>query len=227
MPGNPIMYADKRLKNDIEIIILDNGSTDGTGEALDSLSKTVSNVQLIHADHVLGDGPAKNVLIKSSLGRIFILVDPSVEFTGPVLTSLSELLSDDSVGIAGYAGLKTPDLLHFHGGEGESGEMDAMQAYCFAFRREHLKTVGFMRESFRFYRNLDLDFSFHFKDKGYTIFANPSLPVKQHEHRVWSALAEGVREELSRKNYGRFLRKWGNRADLLMVAQNSEQLHLR
>ena len=33
-----------------------------------------------------------------------------------------------------------------------------MQAYCLAFRRELLPKVGLMRETFRFYRNLDLDF---------------------------------------------------------------------
>ena len=76
-----------------------------------------------------------------------------------------------------------------------------------------------MRESFRFYRNLDLDYSFHFKDKGYRVVADPALPVRQHEHRVWSELPEGERDELSRKNYRRFLDKWGGRADLLTSNQ--------
>ena len=94
--------------------------------------------------------------------------------------------------------------------------MDAMQAYCFAFRRARLKDVGLPRETFRFYRNLDLDYSFQFKDKGYKIVADTSLPVQLHEHRVWSALAEGERDELSKKNYRRFLDKWGDRTDLLV-----------
>ena len=100
--------------------------------------------------------------------------------------------------------------------------MDAMQAYCFAFRRRRLEEVGLMRESFRFYRNLDLDYSFHFKDRGYRIVADPTLPVVRHEHRVWSALPEGERDAMSRKNYGRFLHKWGGRTDLLVVNQKRE-----
>jgi hypothetical protein len=40
--------------------------------------------------------------------------------------------------------------------------------------------------------------------------------VRLHEHRVWSGLAEGERDELSRKNYRRFLDKWGHRTDLLV-----------
>jgi hypothetical protein len=73
-----------------------------------------------------------------------------------------------------------------------------------------------MRENFRFYRNLDLDYSFQFKDRGYSILAEPSLPVRRHEHRVWSALAEGERDEMSKKNYRRFLARWGDRMDLLV-----------
>ena len=93
--------------------------------------------------------------------------------------------------------------------------MDAMQAYCFAFRRQRLQDVGLPRQTFRFYRNLDLDFSFQFKAQGYRIVADQKLPISQHEHRVWSELAEAERDELSRKNYGRFLDRWGDRADLL------------
>ena len=77
-----------------------------------------------------------------------------------------------------------------------------------------------MREAFRFYRNLDLDYSFQFKDKGYRVVADPGLSVRRHVHRVWSELPERERDDLSRKNYRRFLRKWGNREDLLVSNQN-------
>ena len=98
--------------------------------------------------------------------------------------------------------------------------MDAMQAYCFALRRADLRQVGLMRESFRFYRNLDIDYSFHFKEQGKRIIADQSLPITQHEHRVWNELAEGERDELSLKNYRRFLEKWGDRADLLVSSRS-------
>ena len=94
--------------------------------------------------------------------------------------------------------------------------MDAMQGYCFALRRKDIENVGLMRESFRYYRNLDLDFSFQFKEKGFSIIADHTLPMELHEHRGWTALSEGERDELSKKNYGRFLKKWRNRTDLLV-----------
>ncbi len=201
---------------DVEVVAVDNGSTDGTEEWLERSASEDARIRVIHTDHALGEGAARNIALKQCRGRTIVMLDTSVEVTGDLLGPLERILDDDSVGVAGPFGLRTGDLHHFHEGEGEAGDMDAMQAYCFAFRRRRLRDVGFMRETFRFYRNLDLDYSFHFKDRGYRIVADPTLPVRLHEHRVWSELAEGERDELSRKNYRRFLDKWGDRTDLLV-----------
>ena len=215
--GSALKWAGDR---DVEFVILDNGSTDGAGDYLDGLAESDDRVRVIHADHALGEGAAKNIVLKQSLGREVILLDTSVEVSGDIYEPIHKMLSDDGVGVVGPFGLRTDNLHHFHDGEGESGEMDAMQAYCFAFRRADLRQVGLMRESFRFYRNLDIDYSFHFKEKGKRIVADQSLPITQHEHRVWNELAEGERDELSLKNYRRFLEKWGDRADLLVSSRS-------
>ena len=200
---------------DAEVVVVDNGSVDGTDEWLEEAAAQDDRLRVIHVDHPLGEGSAKRILLKQCLGKIVVMLDTSVEVNGNIFGPIEQALEDETVGVIGPFGLRTTDLHHFHGGEGESGDMDAMQAYCFAFRRERLKEVGLPRQAFRFYRNLDLDFSFQFKAQGYRIVANPELPVGQHEHRVWSELAEAERDELSRKNYGRFLDRWGDRADLL------------
>ncbi len=202
-----------------EVVVVDNGSTDGTDEWLEEAAANESRLRVIHIDHPLGEGSAKRILLKQCAGRTVVMVDTSVEVQGDIFGPIDLALEDEAVGVTGPFGLRTTDLHHFHDGEGESGEMDAMQAYCFAFRRSRLKDVGLPRQVFRFYRNLDLDFSFQFKAQGYKIVADPELPVEQHEHRVWSELGEAERDELSRKNYGRFLDRWGDRADLLACNQ--------
>ena len=202
-----------------EVVVLDNGSTDGTSEWLEEEASSDSRIRVIHTDHILGEGAAKNIVLKQSRGKTVVMLDTSVEIVGDIFGPIDDMLADSTVGIAGPFGLRTDDLHHFHDGEGETGDMDAMQAYCFAFKRERLAQVGLMRESFRFYRNLDIDYSFHFKDKGFRIVADSGLPVTLHEHRVWSALAEAERDELSLKNYRRFLDKWGERAELLVSNQ--------
>ncbi len=200
-----------------EVIVIDSGSTDGTGEMLEEMQQEHENLRVFHCDHVIGDAASKNIGIKQSLGRHIIIVDGSAEIVGDILQSVKERLSDSSVGIFGPFGLTTDDMQHFHE-EVEAGEADAMQAYCMSFRREAVNTVGLMREVFRFYRNLDIDYCFQFKDKGFRVLADSSLPIVRHEHRQWTELDDNQRDELSRKNFGRFLKRWGNRPDLLITA---------
>jgi cysteinyl-tRNA synthetase len=200
-----------------EIIVVDNGCTDGTGEWLEEFKDQHASLRVIHCDHNVGDAAGKNIGIKQSLGANVIIVDGSAEVVGEILGPISEKLADNTIGIFGPYGLSTDDLQHFHE-ETESGDADAMQAYCMAFRRETVNTVGLMREAFRFYRNLDIDYCFQYKDKGYRIFADSTLPMVRHEHRLWTELEENQRDELSRKNFGRFLKRWGNRPDLLITS---------
>ena len=199
----------------VELVFVDNGSTDGTSEWLEELGQRDPRVKVVHCDHVLGDGAAKNIGVKQCRGRNIVLMDTSVEIAGEILGPIGRLLEDQSVGLTGPWGLTTHDIHHFDDPV-EAGNADAMQAYCMAFRRETLQEVGLMRETFRFYRNLDLDFSFQFRDRGYRIVADGTLPMVRHEHRQWASLGEAERDQLSAKNFKRFLKKWGGREDLLV-----------
>ena len=126
-----------------EIVIVDNGSTDGTAEWLEELRSTRKNVKVIHCDHVIGDAAGKNIALKQCQGKNILLFDASVELVGDFLATVGENLSDESVGIFGPYGLSTDDMQHFHE-EVEHGDSDAMQAYCMTFRTDALKTVGLM-----------------------------------------------------------------------------------
>jgi cysteinyl-tRNA synthetase len=200
----------------VEVIAVDNGSTDGTSDWLEDAASRVPNLRVIHTDYVLGAAAARNIALKQARGRTIVMMDTSVEIQSSIFGPLVQMLDDPKVGVAGPLGLLSEDLQHFHDDERPAGDVDAMQAYCFAFRRSHLADVGLMRESFRFYRNLDIDYSFQFKDKGYRIVADPDLPIKLHEHRAWNEVQDPERDELSRKNFGRFLHKWGHRQELLV-----------
>lgn len=206
-------------EHSVEIIIVNNGSTNDIGSWIEQAAVKDCTIRTIHSDHMLGEAMAKNVLLQQSLGRIIIMLETSVEVFGDIFVPIQKLLSNKTVGVTGPFGLRTSNLHHFHEGEGTAGDMDAMQAYCFAFKRKLLADVGLMRESFRFYRNLDLDYSFHFKNKGYRIVADPTLPLHRHKHRIWTSLSNTERDELSRKNYRRFLDKWGHRTDLLVAPE--------
>ncbi len=142
------------------------------------------------------------------------MLDTSVEAQGDFLSQIGMALSDQTIGVVGPWGLRTFDVQSFE--EIDNGPSDAMQAYCFAVARESLRKVGLMRESFRFYRNLDIEFSFQFLNVGYSILTLGMLPLVRHEHRVWTNMAQDVRDKLSADNFRRFHKRWGHRPDLIL-----------
>ena len=201
--------------SDAEIVVVDNGSTDGAAEWLEEMQNRHESVRVLHCDHQLGEAQAKNIGLALSRGRIIVMIDTSVEAVGAFLPRIAESLKHDEIGVTGPWGIISENLHHFHE-EMTEGDADAMQGYCFAFRRELLAETGLLRECFRFYRNLDLDFSFQFRDLGYRILADGDLPLVRHEHRQWASLGEEERDQLSRRNFRHFFKRWGNRKDLLV-----------
>jgi cysteinyl-tRNA synthetase len=200
----------------VEIILVQNGSLDETAELLEDLSLNQDRLRIIHTDHYLGEAAGRNVGLKQSSGKYVILLDGCAELEGDIFGPISETLTDDKVGVTGARGVITGDLHEFQ--DATTPEADAMLGYCFAFRRELLKVVELMDEKFRFYRNLDLDYSFQFKDKGYAIRTTPGLPLKIHDRMDWADMPEDERNRKSKKNFYRFLSKWHHRTDLLKTA---------
>ena len=198
-----------------EVLVVDNGSSDDTGPWLDAEAEREPRLRVFHADHFLGTAAARNVTIRQAQGRIFVWLDTSVEVTGDVFSRLAEVLARPEVGMVGRWGLRTADLHSFDEVE-ESGEVDALEGYLLALRREVLAQIAPLDEKFRFYRHLDLDLSLSVRDRGYLLLCDASLPVARHAHGEWERTPPEERDRLSKRNFYRFLSKWGGRHDLLV-----------
>ncbi|SVD20502.1 uncharacterized protein METZ01_LOCUS373356, partial [marine metagenome] len=184
-------------------------------EQLEKLYQNRPGVTILHIESQIGDSAAKNAGMRISQGSSLILMDSSVEVTGDILDPILATLKDESVGIVGPWGLQSKDLKDFE--EKTSGKVDAMQAYCLAFRRDTLHVVGLLDEAFRFYRHADLEYSFRFKYHQYAVVAQGNLPMVRHVHRDWERLSEEDREILSAANFKKFLRAWGHHHGLLEI----------
>ena len=200
----------------VEVIVVDNGSSDGTAEWLEELAARDERVRAIHCDHNLGVGAARNCGLRQARGRYVVLLDSSVELTGDLLSPLAEALADEPAGIVGAFGVNTEDLRDFEDAPGP--EVDAVEGYLMAFRRERVREVGLMDEKFRFYRHLDLDYSFAFREHGYRNRIVRDLPLRRHAHSDWERTPEEERDRLSKRNFYRFLKKHGDRTDLLLAS---------
>jgi len=161
----------------------------------------------------LGWADAVNLGLRRTHGGVAVLLDTSVEPTGDLVAPLLEAFRDERVGIAGPFGVSSSDLRHFD--EAPPGAVDAIEGYCLAVRREVLRDVGLFDTHFRFYRNADLDFSFAARSAGWRAVRTKELPLRLHEHRAWSSLPPEERDRLSKRNFYRFLKHWGDRRDLL------------
>ena len=191
----------------LELIVVDAGSTDGTAEAVRALADR--RVRVFEADHDLGAAAARNVALRQARGAHVVIFEPWIELTGDALSPLMRALEDPGVGIAGPFGLRTADMHHFE--PAPAGEVDAVELYLMALRRDTLRRAGLMDEHYRFYRNLDIDYSFAVRARGLRAVAIGGLPLVRHPHRAWESLSEEERAERSKRNFDRLLRRWRHR----------------
>jgi cysteinyl-tRNA synthetase len=207
----------------IEIIVLDAGAPEQRSQWLNATLARDPRVRTLLADHIFGEAEARNTTLRQSSGRYCVLIDGSVEAVGDIFTPLKRALAQPRVVAAGPYGLVTDDLRHFR--EDQGPEVDAIEGYLLAFPREALARVGWLDPRYRFYRNLDIDFSFTLRQKGVKDAATDpdralvvELPVVRHEHRIWESLGEDERGKRSKKNFDIFLRKWHHHTHLMVRA---------
>ncbi|MDQ6660756.1 MAG: cysteine--tRNA ligase, partial [Chloroflexota bacterium] len=151
----------------IELVVIENGSTDDTLAYLQQLARDGDligeagqpiHVQVLFADHNLGFAAGRNATMRASRGRYILLMDTSIEVQGNIWAPLLATLTDKNIGLVGPYGLVTDDLREFR--EGSGPDVDAIEGYLMAFRRELLPEVGWLDEKFRFYRLMDIYYSF-------------------------------------------------------------------
>jgi hypothetical protein len=196
-----------------ELVIVANAPAEPVETTLAMVAPPVEPVVLDIGSR-LGWADARTLGLRHSRGDVTILLDSSLEPNGDFVGPLLAAFDDPAVGIAGGWGVTSGDARQFE--EAPPGPVDAVEAYCLAIRREALQAVGGFDRRFRYYRNADLDFSFSVRDAGWTAVRTGPLPLERHEHRGWTALPDAERDRLSKRNFYRFLDRWGDRPDLLL-----------
>lgn len=176
------------------------------------------DVEILPLETGTGWGAARNAGLRRSRGRIVLVMDGSVEPTGDVLGPVEAALADPTVGVCGPFGIVTHDLQSFE--ESSGPEVDAIEGYLMAFRRDVLRDAGLFDEKFRWYRTADIECSFRVRDRGLRALV-VDVPVARHEHRAWHQTDPAERERLSKRNYYRFLERFRGRTDLLVEPPQS------
>ena len=204
------------------IVVVADAPSDEQGAALDSTRSEQDGqppVEVVWTSERLGQAAALNAGMRRASAPVVVLLDTSVEPTGDIVTPLVAALDDPGVAIAGGWGITSLDLRQFE--DAPAGDVDAIEGYLQAFRREDYVARGPLDERFRFYRNLDIWWSLALRDEGEgqvprRALALDALPVVRHEHRGWTSLPDAERDRQSKRNFYRIIDRFGSRRDLLV-----------
>jgi cellulose synthase/poly-beta-1,6-N-acetylglucosamine synthase-like glycosyltransferase len=196
----------------LQIVVVADGPSPDQDAAIDAL-----DAEIVRTSARLGQAAAVNIGIRRASAPTVVVLDTSVEPTGDVVTPLAAALEDPTVAVAGGWGLVSDDLRRFR--EVPAGEVDAVEGYTMAFRRDDAIARGPLDERFRFYRNLDIWWSLVLRDEGEERPPRRAvaveLPATRHEHRGWTSLPDDERDRLSKRNFYRIIDRFGWRRDLL------------
>jgi GT2 family glycosyltransferase len=212
------------------IVVVADGLSDRTLEPLRPLLVDTESaddtephsIELVRTSEPIGHAAALNAGIRRAAASVVLVLDPSIEPAGDVVTPLVRALDDPGVAVAGPFGLASADLRRFEevdaGTPAQAGAA-AIQGYLMAFRRADFVARGPLDEAFRFYRNLDIWWSLVLRDEGEDAAPRraelvPGLPLRRGEPHAWRFTPPAERDRLSKRNFYRILDRFRTREDL-------------
>lgn len=209
----------------VEVIVLDNASQDDLSSWTRELQQEIAFLHLIRISRTMGEAEAYNLGLQQSCGRYILQLDPSLELTGDIFTPLAHQLAQAEIGLTGLHGLRTDDLRHFEEREQENDEdeVETITGSCLAFPRKLLKKIGLFDDGYRFPFYMDIDFNFAARSSGARAVVTRNLPIIHHPAQTYESLSDAERSRLTKRNFYRFLEKWGDREDLLLDGYEDEE----
>ena len=207
---------------DTTIVIVADGPSAEQAAMLEQLDPPVDGTpshEVIWTSERLGQGAATNIGLRRASAPVVIVLDPSLEPTGDIVTPLVRALDDETVAIVGGWGTVTDDLRRFE--EAPAGDADAIDGVLQAFRRQDAAARGPLDEGFRSRRDLDIWWSLALRDEGEGVPARRArvvagLPIVRHERPRGSTLADTERDRQDKRNRYRLIDRFGWRRDLIV-----------
>ncbi len=210
-----------------ELVVVDNGSTDGTVEYLRQLASADTRVRIIANGENRGFAAANNQALAVANGEYFVLLNNDTIVPRHWLETLLRPLSDRAVGLIGpvtnRAGneAEIPTCYQSYGEmlqlaeqnardhAGEVREVGRLILFCAAMRREVFAEIGLLDERFHFGMFEDDDFSFRMRAAGYRLLLAEDAFVHHFGQASLGKLAAtGAYGDLFHANRQRWEAKW-------------------
>jgi len=212
----------------VEVIVVDDGSTDGTPRKVEDLSREYPRVRIIQEKH-LGPSHARNVGIRKSLGEYLLFADADAIYSKDYLTkgvgAMKEKSDVGGVCVTGTIWIRKSTFVS----RGIALEYEIKQKrlregrwrpyFAFLYRREAVEKAGGFDEDL--FQSEDKDLFRRVKSAGYRIGLVDGFNwIHLYPQDVWSLVGRGYRGGKQRvvflakkKLYGELLRRtvglWG------------------
>jgi GT2 family glycosyltransferase len=221
------VLASRSIPN-LEVIVVDNGSTDGTHDYLHRLAERDSRFCLINNGRNLGFAAAVNRGLAAARGEVLVVLNNDTIVPPSALSILRRRLDDHSVGLVGpvsneasteaeidetyrtygelLAAAQERVSAHFE----EQFDVPVLTMFCIAFRRDFYDRVGPLDERFEIGLFEDDDYSVRARKAGYRVVCAEDVLVHHFgEASLGGLVPSGEHASLFSANRRRFEEKWG------------------
>ena len=212
----------------LEVVVVDNGSPDGTASYLRHLARQDPRVRIVLNDENRGFAAANNQGLARSTGEVIVLLNNDTEVSRGWHVPLLRHLQDPTVGLVGprtdncgnrakldipaefkaNLGGLTRHLQNRH--TGETFEMRMLGMFCVAMRREVFEEVGLLDEGYGIGLFEDDDYAERVRIAGWRILCARDAFVHHVGQGTFRALVDtGAYDALWARNLARFESRWG------------------
>jgi GT2 family glycosyltransferase len=213
---------------DAELIVVDNGSTDGTHQYLSELAERDSRIVVLRSDENRGFPAAVNQGLGAARGDVLVLLNNDTIVAPGWLGRLAQCVQDPSVGMAGPvtnrigteaeipADYRTYgeflDVAHARALDwaDQVSEVQMLAMFCAALRREVYEAIGPLDEGFGLGLLEDDDYALRLTRAGYRLVCAEDVFVHHFGEASFGRLvSSGLHARLLRSNKARYAEKWG------------------
>jgi len=210
-----------------EIIVVDNGSTDGTPELLQHLAAINDKVQVVLNGENRGFAAATNQGVRAARGQVLCLLNNDTVVTPGWLQTLAGAVgANEGLGMVGPVTNAVGNEARVRCGYRDLGELPAWAAaraigqagktfsipmlalFCAVLRRQVWERVGPLDEQFAAGMFEDDDYSRRVRAAGYDLCCRQDVFVHHWQRAGFKLLGEEAYQRLYESNRARFRAKW-------------------